>query len=207
VFKERGIDFESVKYPLFQYLQRKYSSSIRGVQRTTIAVLPANYELNHGRIFQDMLESEYRELIQRLLEEDVDIYIKIHPNEQIEYWRNTLRIEKDARVKFYDSAADRLELFGRSDFVISTNSFSAVEATLCGAVTINFNPLSRQLSKNFNARFERYCHSCVLTSSEVVGLVKGCREDFSERNHELVLEILGGENSNSFDNLVGVKDD
>ena len=68
--------------------------------------------------------------------------MKIHPNEKVLYWRKFLiklipKIIKDENIH---------QVIFESDFIISTNSYSCVEALLIGTPCINLNPNSEMIS-------------------------------------------------------------
>ena len=89
------------------------------------------------------------------------------------YWKNVFREFSDNEVRIIHKC-DKFKLMAVSDYMISTNSYAAVEATLAGAVTINFVPGVNIISKNFCIPFNR---NAVLIEYDKENLCKQLKED------------------------------
>ena len=92
---------------------------------------------------------------------------------------------------------DKFQLMGSSDFMISTNSYAAVEASLMGIVTINFVPGVEIIGKDFCAAFNRNSIITIYETNELIGFLKDNRDsDLQSFNEKIknVQDIIFGYN-------------
>ena len=126
----------------------------------------------HGNTYQQNLEEELVKVI-TAIQDDYNIIIKIHPNEQMSYWTNVFTDKLTAKDNItIVHNCDKFQLMGSSDFMISTNSYAAVEASLMGIVTINFVPGVEIIGKDFCAAFNRNSTVTIYDTDELVAFLK-----------------------------------
>ena len=149
----------------------------------------------HGNTYQQNLEEELIKVI-TAIQEDYNIIIKIHPNEQMSYWTNvfTEKLTSKDNITIVHNC-DKFQLMGSSDFMISTNSYAAVEASLMGIVTLNFVPGVEIIGKDFCAAFNRNSIITIYETNELIGFLKDNRDtDLQSFNEKIknVQDIIFG---------------
>ena len=135
-FKSRRGNIEFIESPMKKYYEntifknRVYKEANKKLK---IGIFPVDYSSIHGAEYQQVLEKKYHDLCNSLLHED--IFVKVHPHEQIEYWKQ--RLPKGIKII---KDAEKNSLYSQIDVHISTYSYSSIEAFFCGAYAINFEP-------------------------------------------------------------------
>ncbi len=144
-YKEVGRKFELISNPIYKSLFKKYKSyNVRNLDKglPIVTLFPADYTLNFGIDYQEKLIAEYK-LLFKDLSTNYEVRLKIHPNENILFWKKIFKtISSDKIIK----EEDPHKVIFESDFIISTNSYSSVEALLIGTPCINLNPNSELIS-------------------------------------------------------------
>mgnify|MGYP001299610666 CR=1 FL=1 len=144
-YKEIGRKFELISNPNYRSLFKKYKLKKERIfenRKPVVTLFPANYTHNFGAIYQDKLVEQYK-LLLREINNTCKVRLKIHPNENISYWINIFRTIKPEQIIKED---DPQKVIFESDFIISTNSYSCVEALLIGIPCINLNPFAEMIS-------------------------------------------------------------
>jgi hypothetical protein len=118
-----------------------------------ILIMPAIYKENFGVEYQSQLEKEYKDLARTLVQQNRDFLIKIHPNESLDYWKKLLNLPQ---TKFLESSIAPHQAIMTSSYVISTNSYSAVESTILGVPCYNLNPSIDLIAKVDINLFSKY---------------------------------------------------
>ena len=149
-YNKNNRKFTLIINPLYKHLFYKSNKFIKRVKKKAkVSILPANYSLNFGNLYQSIIEEEYIKLVSSIYE-DVDLIIKIHPNESLSYWSKVFSMIDNScfiqDVNIHDLILD-------SNYIVSTNSYSSIEATLLGTPCINLNPRDDLMTKNQDTRY------------------------------------------------------
>jgi hypothetical protein len=134
-----------------------------------VAVFPAYYGdvVGHGDAYQQSLEASLVDAVARLRDR-FTLVIKVHPNEDMAYWRRVFeRFGDDPRVILIHHI-ERFKLMAVSEFHVSTNSYAAVEATLSGTAAVNFIPGIAMIGETFCAPFSRNAALVCTTVDQLV---------------------------------------
>ena len=154
-YEEIGRKYELISNPIYKsiYQKKKENSSTKSIKNKPLVILfPANYSLNFGNIYQSKLQQEYKRLYLNL-KDFCDVRLKIHPNENISYWTNIFNnIDRKKIIKF-DNPQDTIL---KADFIVSTNSYSCVEALLLGTPCINLNPNTELITSTNVGIYTKY---------------------------------------------------
>jgi hypothetical protein len=137
-----------------------------GLGAPVVSVFPAYYGdvKGHGDDYQKELEQALVEVVERL-SGAFTVVLKVHPNEEPAYWRRVFAQVSGRESVRMVTTIDRFKLMAVSEYHISTNSYSAVEATLSGAVAVNFVPGMHRIGETLCAQFSRNA-ALVFTSTE-----------------------------------------
>lgn len=163
-FNTRRSNIEYIESPMKKFYsdnllqQRIYKNTN---EKLKIGIFPVDYSAIHGKDYQNELELKYHDLCCQLKNED--IFVKIHPHEEIEYWQS--RLPKDVEII---KDADKNFLYKTMDVHISTYSYSTIEAFFSGVYTINFEP--KNVSKQGNLDI----------------IFKNNSSEYTEKTHEIV---------------------
>jgi hypothetical protein len=165
--------------------------------KKTISFFTAYYGdvKGHGSNYQQNLEEELVKVV-TAVKDDYNVIIKIHPNEQMSYWTNVFTDELTSMENIIIlHNCDKFQLMGSSDFMISTNSYAAVEASLMGVVTINFVPGVEIIGKDFCAAFNRNSIISIYETNELIEFLKenidGEVKRFEQRISNVQDDIFG----------------
>ena len=134
-----------------------------------MALFPAYYGdvVAHGTDYQLSLEQAFVQAVDRL-RDTFTIVVKIHPNEDLSYWQRVFqKFASDKRV-ILTPDIERFKLMAVAEFHVSTNSYAAVEATLSGAVAVNFIPGIAMIGEKFCEPFSRNAAAVCTTVDELV---------------------------------------
>lgn len=170
IYKEKGRDPQLIINPNHIQLinnSKKYKASknkilkeinIPDLNKKTISFYTAYYGdvLNHGVEYQANLEKSIIEVIHKI-KDYYNIIIKIHPNEEMNYWNNVFKDFLNTDVIIIKNHDNKFNLMAASDIMIATNSYASVEASLLGLLTINFVPGFKTIGKDFCSEFNKNC--------------------------------------------------
>ena len=143
-------EFRLISNPLNEHLFYRSTKTIKTIEnKAKVSIFPANYSHNFGDVYQQIVEEQYIKLVKSLLNL-ADLTIKIHPNESSDYWANVFHmIDRSLIVQDTNSH----DLILNSNYVVSTNSYSCVEATLLGTPCINLSPREDLMTKSQDTRY------------------------------------------------------
>lgn len=138
-------------------------------EKPLISFFTARYTEIHGIEYQRTLENALCQVIDSISDR-FQVVIKIHPNEDLAYWKDVFCSLTRRDVVFVHNC-NKFRLIASSEFMVSTNSYSAVEATLLGVVSVNFIPGVDEIGEEFCRPFSQ--NSAVITHSvdELVKLI------------------------------------
>ena len=158
--------------------------------KKTISIFTAYYGdvLGHGDEYQNNLERSLVTVLKKI-NKKYNIIIKIHPNEKTEYWKNIF----DNKYLLIQKI-NNFDLMLISDILISTNSYSSVEASLLGKFTINFVPGVNMISEEFCNLFNYYNSVYKYSSDDLLDYLDS---DFDELKAKI--NILNSQN-----NILGI---
>ena len=200
-YKQKGREVIPVVNPLHLALRKKVedsddvldhqiiSSYFADQHKELISIFPAIYTEIHGKDYQENLEKELKELI-RELRGDWNIVIKIHPNEDDTYWRNCFKEFSEPSI-FFTQTLDKFKIMGASNYHISTNSYSSVEATLIGVLSINFVPGVSIIGTEFCTPFNASCVEHFYDSKSLVKFVRNNKVINLKKIADVQDDILG----------------
>lgn len=158
-----------------------------------ITIFTARYTEIHGIEYQQHLE---RSLIKVILNLDnrCNIIVKIHPNEDLQYWMPVLSDVLNS-IQIIQNT-DRFALLALSDIMISTNSYSSLEATLSKCVSVNFVPGISQIGEDFCKSFDVNSVVVIRSVDEMIKFVEDYDTEykfskFANKISELINMILG----------------
>lgn len=106
----------------------------------TVILYTGQFASLHGKSFQVLLETSYCAFVEAI-SPYFNIIVKIHPNDDVSYWKNLFDISEQSNLKIIRDI-DKAELLFMADIAISTDSYAAYEAAINDLVSINFNPES-----------------------------------------------------------------
>jgi len=145
-----------------------------------VAIFPAYYAdvAGHGTEYQRRLEDALCEIVKGVAA-PCHVVIKVHPNENFEYWERVFQHVHRPGITLVHSV-DRFALMALSDCLVSTNSYAAVEASMTGCATINFVLDPEHIGREFCASFGRHSAFEAASVEEVLDIINGAREARTE---------------------------
>ncbi len=178
--------FELISNPIYKSLFKKYKSKNSNKLKKELPVVtlfPADYTLNFGITYQERLIEQYKLLFEEI-RNNYEVRLKIHPNENLLNWKmifnkispDNIIINEDPHQVIFDS-----------DFIISTNSYSSVEALLIGTPCINLNPNSELISITNPEIYTKYS---LLNASDYNEAKKYLDKSLISDNYEKYLQDL-----------------
>jgi hypothetical protein len=189
-FKSRRGNIEFIESPMKKYYanttlqNRVYKDAGKKLK---VGIFPVDYSSVHGTEYQKVLEKKYHDLCNSLSNED--IFVKVHPHEEIEYWKQ--RLPKGIKII---KDAEKNTLYSKIDVHISTYSYSSIEAFYCGAYAINFEP--NKIAKQGNLE-DIFINNSSLYSEDFSHILEGISTYKVKNKEEKMLFIKSGlENKN-----------
>ena len=174
--------------------------------KKTISFYTAFYGdvVNHGYEYQENLENSIINVIKRI-RNYYNIIIKIHPNEDLNYWNNVFKDIINEDIIIIKNHGHKFKLMAASDIMIATNSYASVEATLLGLFTINFVPGLDTIGEKFCSEFNKNCMMTTYTSEKLCKyLIKISNEDLNYKDDLLKIQqtIIGVENRQTVEKVI-----
>ena len=154
-YNSNNRSFNLISNPLYSSLLSKRSSKADRLNHYNkqILIMPADYSANFEDEYQKKLEDAYSDLVSTLRNANIDFRVKIHPNESETYWRDALKVNS---LEILPSSSSPQDSIQASSYIISTNSYSSVEATLLGVPCLNLNPNSHLITITDSTNFSKY---------------------------------------------------
>lgn len=149
-----------------------------------VSIFCAYYLQLFGKKYQKNLENSLVSLI-RAIKQYCSVVVKIHPNEDLGYWNKVFSEVEDRRVKIVHNF-DKFKLMAISDFVISSNSYAAVEATLAGSVSVNFIPGVEIIGEEYCESFDRNVVLKCRSLDELVSLIINSSDPIYEYHEDII---------------------
>tara|TARA_B100000212_G_scaffold325218_1_gene286712 strand:- start:974 stop:2155 length:1182 start_codon:yes stop_codon:yes gene_type:complete len=145
-------EFTLISNPLYEHLLYKSTKKIKIIEKKAkVSIMPANYSINFGDLYQKIVEDQYIRLVESLID-SVDLTIKIHPNEPLDYWVKVFHmIDRSLIIKDINTQ----DIILNSNYIVSTNSYSCIEATLLGTPCINLSPREDLMTRSQDTRYSR----------------------------------------------------
>lgn len=152
-------------------------------QKLTIGIFPVDYSSIYGDKYQEIFNEKYSELCAKLRNED--LYIKVHPHDDEEYWR--LRLPEGINII---KEAHKEILYSKTDIHISTYSYSTIEAFYSGSYAVNFQPSNQKMKGNLKKIFENNSSFYSECSDEVIQRISEFKNASETQKNEKIQESL-----------------
>ena len=164
-FQNKRNNIELIKSPMKSFFKsRVFNRRIfkKGGEKLRIGIFPVNYSSVHGEEYQKTFENKYKILCNLFSCEDV--FVKIHPHDDVSYWKkilpNNIKILKDGHKE---------DLYLYTDVHISTYSYSSIESFYGGSYAINFQPERIKIKGDLENIF---FNNCSLYSEDIETIVQ-----------------------------------
>ena len=146
-----------------------------------VTLFPADYTLNFGITYQERLIEQYKLLFEEI-RNNYEVRLKIHPNENLLNWKMIFNKISPDNIIINEDPHQVID----SDFIISTNSYSSVEALLIGTPCINLNPNSELISITNPEIYTKYS---LLNASDYNEAKKYLDKSLISNNYENICRI------------------
>jgi hypothetical protein len=160
--------------------------------------------INHGLEYQKNLENSIIDVINRI-RNHYNIIIKIHPNEDLNYWRDVFKDFINEDILLTKNHGHKFKFMAASDIMIATNSYASVEATLLGVFTINFVPGIATIGEKFCSEFNKNCLMISYTAESLCEyLINISNKDLNYEDELFGIQqsIIGVENRQTVEEVI-----